>query len=362
MKSQVGNIITGIGIYIGTFFLLFLLTGCGDSNGPGPSRNSGSGEIVLNGSGATFPSPVYNNWCYNYSESTENRILVNYQGIGSGAGINQLKEGTVDFAGSDAPLTEEEQKKGGYFQFPMLAGGIVVVVNLPGIKDGELRLSQVNLVNIFLGKIKKWNDPVFVKDNPELNLPDLPVTIIHRSDSSGTSFLFTNYLAKISEEWKKNVGEGKSVNWPVGIGGQKNTGVCNNISNIKGSIGYTEYTYAVECKLTSVSLQNAMGQYIKPSESSFTEALRQIEWEKNPGLYVILTNASGEKSYPLMGITYILYRSDLEPAKKDELQKYFDWCFESGKKAVVKMHYISIPDSIVTIIKKKTGQLNTAGH
>lgn len=334
---------------------IFAFTGCDDATNDPTDSTVNEKQIVLNGAGATFPSPVYNNWSYNYSASMEESVLVNYQGTGSGAGVNQLKEGTVDFAGSDAPLAADEQKEQGLVQFPMLAGGVVVVVNIPGIKDSELKLSQNNLADIFLGKIKSWDDPAIVKDNPEIKLPALPISVVHRSDSSGTTFLFTNYLAKISKEWKEKIGDGKTVNWPIGIGGQKNPGVCNSVTKIQGSIGYTEYTYALESKLNMATLQNAAGKFIAPSQGSFAEAMKRADWEKSPGFYVILTNPEGEASYPIMGVTYILYRTDLDASKKAELHKYFNWCFVSGKSAAEKMHYISIPDSVVQAIKLNPG-------
>ena len=341
---------------LGTILLSALaIIGCGDAaNGPTGSTGSGK-QIVLNGAGATFPSPVYNNWSYNYSASMNESVLVNYQGTGSGAGVNQLNEGTVDFAGSDAPLTADEQKEQGLIQFPMLAGGVVVVVNIPEIKDGELKLNQSNLANIFLGKIKSWDDPAIVKDNPEIILPALPISVVHRSDSSGTTFLFTNYLAKISKEWKENIGDGKTVQWPVGIGGQKNPGVCNSVTKIQGSIGYTEYTYALESHLNMATLQNSAGKFITPSQASFAEAMKWADWERSSGFYVVLTNPEGDASYPIMGVTYILYKADLDASKKVELYKYLNWCFVSGKSAAEKMHYISIPDSVRQAIKFNSG-------
>ncbi|MDO5566331.1 MAG: phosphate ABC transporter substrate-binding protein PstS [Planctomycetia bacterium] len=329
------------------------LTGCGPSDNSDGTDDPGSkqGQVVLSGAGATFPSPVYASWTYNYTESTKNQVLVNYQGTGSGAGINQLKAGTVDFAGTDAPLTQSELDEAGLIQFPMLSGGVVVVVNLPGIENGKLKLSQKTLADIFMGKIQKWNDPVVVKENPKTTLPESDITVVHRSDSSGTSFLFTHYLAQISPEWKEKVGEGKTVNWPVGIGGQKNPGVCNNVAKISGAIGYTEYTYAVETKLAMASLENAAGQYVTPSIESFTEALKSASWKAEEGFYQVVTNASGEKSYPLVGITYILLNKDLESTKKDNLVNYIDWCFDAGKNIAVKMNYVPIPDTAIAVIR-----------
>ena len=341
------------------FLLIGSLTfvGCENGSGPSPagSATGQNGSVILNGAGATFPSPVYANWSYNYTESTQKQVQVNYQGTGSGAGINQLKEGTIDFAGTDAPLTSEELKESDLVQFPMLAGGVVVIVNVPGVKNGELKLSQKTLAEIYLGKIKKWNDPALTAENPELKLPALDITVVHRSDSSGTTFLFTKYLEVISSEWKEKVGSGKSVNWPVGIGGQKNPGVCNNVTRIMGSIGYTEYTYAIETKLTVAKLQNKDGKYVMPEENSFKVALKKAQWKPETDFYTILVNAEGEESWPILGVTYILYSKKMEQTTKSQLHKYISWCYESGKSSAKKMHYMVIPENVVGQIRDKIG-------
>ena len=303
---------------------------------------------VLNGAGATFPSPVYANWSYNYSQSSQGRVLVNYQGIGSGAGVNQLKEGTIDFAGSDAPLTDEELDKNGFVQFPQLAGGIVVIVNLPSVSDGELKLSRRLLADIFLGEVTRWDDKRITALNPGIAFPAQEITVVHRCDGSGTTFLFTRYLAQISDDWREKVGCGKSVRWPVGISGQKNPGVCNNVANIIGSIGYTEYTYAVEAKLSTASLENRESHFIAPNENSFGAALAQADWNCTD---IVLTDAAGEESYPLLGITYILYSRNTSNAKKEELFRYFDWCFISGNNAAMKLSYIPIPGRAIYKIR-----------
>ncbi len=336
-----------------TVFVLLASTGCGEKKTL--ENDTEKSRIVLNGAGATFPSPVYANWSYNYSESSDKKVTVNYQGTGSGAGVNQLKEGTIDFAGTDAPLTGAEQKELGLVQFPMLAGGVVVIVNVPRIKNNELKLSQKLLADIFLGKIKKWNDPALLKENSGLTLPEIDITAVHRSDSSGTTFLFTDYLSKISSEWKEKVGSGKTVNWPVGIGGQKNPGVCNNVLKISGSIGYTEYTYAIESKLAMTVLQNASGKYITADENSFTEALKKTDWSKVNDFYLVLTNAEGDGSWPILGVTYILRKNDLDANKKEALNRYFNWCFDAGKNAALKMHYIPLPEEVVSNVRSKMG-------
>lgn len=301
-------------------------------------------KMVLNGAGATFPAPVYSAWAYSYSESTKNRILINYQGTGSGAGVKQLKEGTIDFAGTDNPLNLEELEKAGLEQFPMLAGGIVVIYNLPSIGATPLKLTGEQLADIFLGKITKWNDPQLVAANPSVKLPEMTITVVHRSDSSGTSFLFTDYLSQVSSEWKEKVGTGPTVNWLCGIGGQKNPGVCVNVSKTQGAIGYTELTYALEAKLRFCQLQNKAGNFVTAEPENFTAAIAASDWNSAPGLALIPTNADGEKSWPLTGITFIVMKKSLDAKKRIELEKYFKWCFTEGKKDALQMHYVPVAD------------------
>lgn len=307
-------------------------------------------ETTLTGAGASFPAPVYQKWTYSYSRENPG-TQVTYQSMGSGAGLNQIKAGTVDFAGSDNPLTLEQQTEAGLEQFPMLTGGVVVIVNLPGVKDGQIRLSQDVLARIFLGEITNWNAPAIKAINPKLRLPNLKITVVRRSDSSGTSFIFTNYLSKISNDWKKKVGQGSSVKWPVGIGGQKNPGVCNNVARIRGAIGYTEYTYAVEAKLACAVLQNASGQYVAPSPASFSASATAADWENAPGFYMELTNVPGETSWPITGVTYVLLRKDTPEEKRAALRDYFVWCYTKGAPAATKLNYVALPDSVVRLIE-----------
>ena len=309
-------------------------------------------DMTLTGAGASFPAPVYQNWTYSYSKANPG-VNITYQSLGSGAGLNQIKAGTVDFAGTDNPLTIAQQEDAGLIQFPMLTGGVVVVVNLPGIKDGQLKLSKAVLADIYLGKIKYWNDKAIRAINPGLKLPKSKITVVHRSDSSGTSFIFTNYLSKISANWKSQVGQGSSVKWPVGIGGQKNPGVCNNVARIKGAIGYTEYTYAVEAKLACAALENAEGNYVRPSQESFSAGAAYADWNNAPGFYMELTNVPGAKSWPITGVTYVLMRKDTDPAKKAALESYFDWCFTKGADSASKLNYVPLPQNVVKMIQEK---------
>ncbi len=308
-------------------------------------------QITVNGAGATFPSPVYRVWAYNFKESVDNKIAVNYQGVGSGAGVSQLIAGTVDFGATDNPLTLAEQEQHGLLQFPMLAGGVVLVVNLPSLKQ-PITLSGEVLADIFAGRITVWNDAAIAALNPKIKLPKLKITVVSRSDASGTTFIFTHYLSQVSENWAKQIGTGPAVKFPVGIGGQKNPGVCNNVARIPGSIGYTEYTYAIEAKLKMTNLVNAAKQVVTPSPDTFQNAAAYADWDNAPGYYMVLTNQPGEQSWPITGITYILVRkqqSDIEQATA--MFQYFQYCFSSGKMAAKKLNYVPLPDSLATQIR-----------
>ncbi|QSH40017.1 phosphate ABC transporter substrate-binding protein PstS [Lentisphaerota bacterium ZTH] len=304
---------------------------------------------TLNGAGASFPAPVYRVWTYNYKKTTD--VRVNYQSVGSGAGINQIRAKTVDFGASDKPLKKAELDKYGLVQFPMLMGGVVVVVNIPGVKTNQLKLDGSTLAAIFLGKIRKWDDPAITKLNPGIKIPAVPITVVHRSDSSGTTWIFTNYLTKVSKEWASQVGNGKAVKWPVGIGGQKNPGVCNNVFKVRGSIGYVEYTYAFESKLATVCLKNQAGNFVKPELKAFQAAGASADWKNAPGYYMVLTDQPGKNSWPITGVTYILiYKAQKELAKAQELLKYFKWCYNQGATTAVQMHYVPIPKNVVSMV------------
>ncbi len=305
-------------------------------------------QTTINGAGASFPAPVYQSWTYTYSQTSPDKV--NYQSVGSGAGINQIKAGTVHFAGSDNPLTLDEQKEAGLEQFPMLLGGVVVIVNLPGIKNNELKLTREALSNIYLGNITTWDDPQITKANPELKLPKSKITVVRRADSSGTSFIFTNYLSKISKEWESKVGAGPSVNWPVGIGGQKNPGVCNNVAKIRDSIGYTEYTYAVEANLACAAIENQSGKFVTADVESFSASAANADWKNAPGFYMVLTDQPGDKSWPIAGVTYILLRKDGDTNMRQAMIKYFKWCFTTGASAARKLHYVPMPDNVVEMV------------
>jgi len=305
----------------------------------------------LNGAGASFPAPVYRVWTYNYKQATKTKI--NYQSVGSGAGINQIKSKTVDFGASDKPLKKAVLDKYGLVQFPMLMGGVVVVVNIPGIKNNQLKLDGKTLAKIFSGRIRRWNHPEIISLNPDTNIPAMPISVVHRSDGSGTTWIFTNYLCKVSPNWKKNIGNGKSVKWPAGYGGQKNPGVGNNVKKISGSIGYIEYTYAVESKIPTVMLKNKDGKFVKPDIKSFQSAGANADWENAPGYYMVLTNKPGAKSWPITGVTYILvYKKQTDAAKAKGLLKYFNWCYKQGAAVAARLQYVPIPKSVIAMVEK----------
>lgn len=306
--------------------------------------------LVLNGAGASFPAPVYQRWTNAYSDANGD-VKVNYQSLGSGAGMNQIRANTIDFAGTDNPLTAEEQERDGLVQFPMLTGGVVVIYNLPGVKDGELKLSPEALSEIYLGKIKNWDDPVLASLNPGVKLPKTKITVVRRADASGTSFIFTDYLSKVSPEWKEKVGAGSAVKWPVGLGGQKNSGVCNNVAKIAGAIGYTEFTYAVEAKLTMAKLQNQAGVFVDPTPDAFSASAAYADWASSDGFYMVLTNQPGEASWPITGVSYILVRKDCPAEKRAALNAYFRWCFEEGGEMALKLNYVPIPFNVVDLFK-----------
>ena len=312
----------------------------------------GAEPLTLNGAGASFPAPVYQLWTYDYTQT--GKAKVNYQSLGSGAGISQIKAGTVDFAGTDNPLSAEQQSEAGLVQFPMLTGGVVVIVNIPGVKSGALKLDRATLADIFLGKITNWNDSAIAALNPGVRLPkSLPITVVRRSDSSGTSFIFTDYLSKISNEWKEKVGAGSSVKWPVGIGGQKNPGVCNNVAKIRGSIGYTEFAYAAEANLACAQLENREGKFVAPSTKSFAASAANADWNNAPGFVMMLTNQPGDESWPITGVTYILYRKDACAERQDALKDYFNWCFSEGAPAAARLNYVLIPENVISLIREK---------
>ena len=305
----------------------------------------------ITGAGATFPFPIYSKWADAYKKETGNGL--NYQSIGSGGGIKQIQAKTVTFGATDMPLKAEQLEKDGLAQWPMVMGAIVPVVNLEGVKPGEMVFDGETLANIYLGKITKWNDAAIKKLNPNVKLPSEAITVVRRSDGSGTTFNFTNYLSKASADWKSKVGEGTAVEWPVGVGAKGNEGVSGNIGQTKNSIGYVEYAYAKQNKLTYTGLVNKAGKTVQPTVEAFQAAASNADWAKAPGYYVILTDQPGEKSWPITAATFILmHKSATDKAASQEAIKFFRWAFKNGGKAAEELDYIPMPDSVVQQIEK----------
>ncbi|OHC66593.1 MAG: phosphate ABC transporter substrate-binding protein PstS [Rhodocyclales bacterium GWA2_65_20] len=314
----------------------------------------------LTGAGASFPAPIYAKWADAYQKATGNKI--NYQSIGSGGGIKQINAKTVDFGASDMPLTPEVLQKGGLMQFPTVIGGVVPVVNLAGIKPGELKLTGPVLADIYLGKITKWNDKAIAELNPGLALPASDIGVVRRADGSGTTFIFSNYLSKVSPEWKTKVGEGTAVQWPVGLGGKGNEGVSAFIQRLPGSIGYVESAYAKQNKLAHAIMKNAAGHFVAPDDTTFKAAAAGADWTKS-AFYEILTNEPGKDSWPITGATFILmHKVQDKPAQAAEVLKFFDWSYKNGGKMADQLDYVPLPDKLVKLIHASWGEIkDTSG-
>ena len=301
------------------------------------------------GAGASFPAPLYAKWSSDYNKATGARI--NYQSVGSGAGLRQIEAKTVDFGASDAPLKDEELKAKGLVQFPTVIGGVIPVVNIKGIAPGQLRLNGQVLGDIYLGKITKWNDAALKALNPSVALPDAAIAPVRRADGSGTTFIFTNYLSKVNAEWKTKVGEGTAVNWPTGAGGKGNEGVAAFVGRLPNSIGYVEYAYVKQNKMTYALMQNAAGQFVAPEDASFKAAAAGAEWAKT--FYQILTNQPGAQSWPITGATFILmHKAQDKPAQAAATLKFFDWAYKNGDKTADDLDYVPMPPAVKTQIEK----------
>jgi len=305
----------------------------------------------ISGAGATFPYPIYAKWADTYKKETGNGL--NYQSIGSGGGIKQIKAKTVTFGASDMPLKPEELKDAGLVQFPTVTGGDVPVVNLEGVKPGELVLDGPTLAKIFLGEIKTWDDPAIKKLNQKAKLPSQAIVVVHRSDGSGTTFIWTDYLSKVSPDWKSKVGASTAVEWPAGIGAKGNEGVANNVIQTSGAIGYVEYAYAKQNKMTFVDMINKDGKRVAPDSEGFQAAAANADWAKADSYYVILTDQPGAKSWPIAGATFILMpKEPTDPAAASEALKFFKWAYEKGAKQAEELDYVPLPHSVVALIEK----------
>jgi phosphate transport system substrate-binding protein len=304
----------------------------------------------VTGAGATFPAPVYAKWADAYNKATGARI--NYQSVGSGAGIRQIRGKTVDFGATDMPLTDADLAKDGLIQFPTVIGGVVPVVNIKGIAPGQIRMNGQLLGDIYLGKIKKWNDAALVALNPGVPLPDAAIAPVRRADGSGTTFIFTNYLSKVNAEWKSKVGEGTAVNWPAGAGGKGNEGVSAFVQRLPNSIGYVEYAYAKQNKMSYVLMQNKEGAFVKPDDTAFKAAAAGADWNKT--FFQILTEQPGKDSWPITGATYILmFKAQDKPVSAMNTLKFFDWAFVNGDKMADDLDYVPLPSSVKDLVRKQ---------
>ena len=304
----------------------------------------------ITGAGATFPYPIYSKWAEAYKAATG--IGLNYQSIGSGGGIKQIKAKTVDFGASDMPLKQEDLDKEGLMQFPAIIGGVVPVINLEGIEAGQLKLTSDVIANIHLGKITKWNDKAIAEINPGVALPAINITVVHRADGSGTTFIWTNYLSKVNADFQKTVGEGTAVKWPVGVGGKGNEGVAAQVQRIKGAFGYIEYAYAKKNKIAHAQLKNRDGNFVQPDDSTFKSAAAGADWANAPGMYLLLTNQTGKDSWPATGASFIImHRQQADALTGRAILKFFDWSYKNGAKMSEELEYVHMPQSVIKLVQ-----------
>ena len=309
----------------------------------------------ITGAGATFPAPVYSKWAETYKAQTG--VGLNYQAIGSGGGIKQIKAKTVEFGASDKPLKIEDLNAAGLYQFPTVMGGVVPVINVPGISPGQVKLTGKVLAEIYLGNIKKWNDPQIVALNKGVNLPGLPITVVHRSDGSGTSFVFTNYLLMKDPNWSK-VGASDSVNWPTGVGGKGNDGVAAEVKQTLGSIGYVEYAYARQSHMTYTQMQTAQGAFVEPVAANFAAAAAHAHWDPAQGFYLLLLDQPGATSWPITAATFILvYKQQSSQADGAAVIRFFDWAYKNGNPAAEQLDYVPLPESVKALVRKEWAQV-----
>ena len=329
---------------------VILLAACGKSE-PGGAP-AGAGGQQISGAGATFPAPLYARWAEAYK--AQSGLTLNYQAIGSGGGVKQIEAQTVDFGASDKPLKPDDLEKNGLYQFPTVIGGVVPVMNLPGVQAGQVRLTGPLLAAIYLGQVKSWSDPQIAAVNPGVKLPNLPITVVHRSDGSGTSFLFTTYLAGKSPAWAQSVGASDSVQWPAGMGGKGNDGVAAFVKQTAGAIGYVEYAYATQNKMTYALLQNRDGSFVAPTGAAFAAAAAGADWSKAAGNYLLLIDQAGAQAWPVTGATFILIqRAQKDPARGRSVLAFFDWAYKNGDAAASQLDYVPLPAAVKDMVRKQ---------
>jgi phosphate transport system substrate-binding protein len=342
-------------ISIGITAAALLLGACGETAGDNSAGKAASSGVEITGAGSTFVYPVLSAWAADFRQASGTRV--NYQSIGSGGGIAQVKEGTVEFGATDQPLASDELAASGLAQFPIVIGGIVPVINLTGIEPGKLRLTGPVLADIFAGKVKAWNDPAIIQANPGLALPAADITVVHRSDGSGTTFNFTHYLSQVSPSWKSGPGEGKTVTWPVGVGGKGNEGVAGYVKQIPNSIGYVEYAYVLQSKMNYATLRNAAGNFVAPSAESFSRAAESADWANASDFNLVMTNAPGAGAYPITATTFILMpTAPRDAAKSRAALDFFRYAMEQGQAQARKLDYVPLPDGLVKQIEDYISQ------
>ena len=329
---------------------LLLTAACSSNSDNGSAQGGSAATAQITGAGSTFVYPVLAAWSADYAKQTGSAI--NYQSIGSGAGVSQIKAGTVDFGATDQPLDPNELAQAGLAQFPVVIGGVVPVVNIPGIEPGKLKLTGPVLADIYAGKVKKWNDPAIGTINSGLALPDAAIAVVHRSDGSGTSFNFTHYLSQVSPTWKSGTGEGKSVDWPTGVGGKGNEGVAGYVKQIPNSVGYVEYAYVLQNHMVYAQLQNAAGNFVSPSAETFQAAAASADWKNAKDFFLVMTNAGGANAYPITATTFVLmHRQPKDKARSDAALNFFRWALEKGQPQAQRLDYVPLPADLVSQIE-----------
>jgi len=320
------------------------------------------GQTTITGAGATFPYPVYAKWAAEYAGKTG--VKLNYQSIGSGGGIAQIKAKTVDFGASDAPLTKQQLDEIGLIQWPMVMGGVVPVLNVPGVKPGDVKLTPTLLADIFLGKVANWNSPAIAEVNPGVKFPDLAITVVHRADGSGTTWIFTNFLDKVSPDWHAKVGTSTAVSWPTGVGGKGNEGVSAYVLRITGAIGYVEYAYALQNHMTYTLLRNAAGNFVAPTSKAFQAAAANADWKDAPGYFLVLTDQPGAESWPITGASFILFYKDQPDATKAKaVLSFFAWCYANGQTMAEELDYVPMPKNVADMMEANwTAKVRSAGQ
>ena len=318
---------------------------------PSTAQAEEKSSIVINGAGASFPYPVYSKWAFKYESITG--VKLNYQSIGSGGGISQIKAKTVDFGASDAPLQQKELTESGLVQFPMIVGGVVPVLNCKGVAAGQMKLTPELLADIFIGKVATWDDKAIKDVNPDLAFPSMPITVVHRSDASGTSWIFTNYLSKVSPAWKEKVGADKAVAWPAGVGAKGNEGVAAYVQRVDGSIGYVEYAYALQNKMVTAQMKNSAGKFVAPAIKAFQAAAANADWKNAPGYYMVLVDQPGDESWPITGASFILVQKEqADAAHAKAMLAFFDWSFKHGTEIATELDYVPLPQNVYDMVEE----------